>query len=52
MKINPRRHHCEIFGSKAIMIITRYLEGLLLLLDVALPLFLALRTFELYFPWT
>ena len=47
MKINSRRHHCEIFGARAITIITRFIEGLLLVHDVAVPIFLSLESFEL-----
>ena len=47
VKINSRRHHCEIFGARAITIITGFIEGLLLVHDVAVPMFLSLELFEL-----
>lgn len=47
VKINSRRHHCEIFGARAITVITRFIEGLLLVHEVAVPIFLSLETFEL-----
>lgn len=46
MKINSRRHHCEIFGSTEIIII-RCLAGLLLVHDVAEAIFLSFGNFEL-----
>lgn len=39
VKVNFKRHHCEIFDAKAIMIITRCLGGLLLVYKVAVPIF-------------
>lgn len=39
VKVNFKRHHCEIFDTKAIMIITRCLGGLLLVYKVAVPIF-------------
>ena len=47
VKINSRRHHCEIFGAREITIITGFIEGLLLVHDVAVPMFLSLELFEL-----
>lgn len=39
MKISSRRHHCEVFGAKAIMIIATCLEGLLLIHNTGVPIF-------------
>lgn len=52
VKINSRTHHCEIFGARAITIITGFIEGLLLVHDVAVPMFLSLEPFELWLLWT